>query len=60
MQLTKARDAMEGIEQKLRQLEQERHQSEQAVQKERATLDQARMKRQEVLDTWKNIGRTAE
>ncbi len=54
-QLTKARDAMEGIEQKLRRLEQDRSQSEQAVQKERATLDQARMQRQEVLIRGKTI-----
>jgi len=54
-QLTKARDAMEGIEQKLRQLEQDRHQSEQAVQSERTVLDQARMKRQEVLIRGKTL-----
>ncbi len=54
-QLTKAREAVEGIEQKLRQLEQDRGQSEEAVQRERSRLDQSRMKRQEVLIRGKTI-----
>ena len=54
-ELTTARDAMEGIEQKLRQLDQDRSQSEQMVQQERTVLEQSRMKRQEVLIRGKTL-----
>ncbi|HEC17045.1 MAG TPA: chromosome segregation protein SMC [Sedimenticola sp.] len=48
-QLAEARKAVETIEHRLRGLEQERNRSEEAVQKERSTLERARMQRQEVL-----------
>ncbi len=48
-QLSEARKGLEAIDHKLRELEQNRHHTEQRVQDERAKLDQARMSRQEIV-----------
>jgi len=48
-ELAEARKVLEAIDHNLRELEQSRHGVEQRVQDERVTLDQARMKRQEIV-----------
>ena len=47
--LSQARKDLEGIDHRLRELDQSRHRTEQRVQDERTRLDQARMGRQEIL-----------
>ncbi len=54
-QLTKARQSLEQIDATLRSLEQSRGQAEQEVQRQRSVLDQAKMKRQEVLIRCKTV-----
>ncbi len=48
-ELAEARRRLEAIDLRLRELEQERHRAEQAVQERREALEQARLARQEIL-----------
>ncbi|MEJ1420973.1 MAG: chromosome segregation protein SMC, partial [Candidatus Sedimenticola sp. (ex Thyasira tokunagai)] len=54
-ELTQARKTLEEIDGSLRRLEQDRSGAEQAVQQQRMTLEQARMRRQEVLIRCKTL-----
>ncbi|MES9856627.1 MAG: chromosome segregation protein SMC [Sedimenticola sp.] len=54
-ELTQSRKTLEAIDISLRRLEQERSEAEQRVQQQRMTLEQARMRRQEVLIRCKTL-----
>lgn len=54
-ELTRARKTLEEIDGRVRQLEQDRSGAEQNVQQQRMTLEQARMRRQEVLIRCKTL-----